>query len=170
MAVCTSPFEGCPCDAEGAMTTCPGVKIHVGNETICPPGVRICQGGMWGACLPTDVGRASSQTQDYQSTCTAGTQVRWGSLTLDGQIPGDAVVGVGIQTSDSHAGLDAESYQLVGAFDASLPLRALDTGTLLALMGRTPGSLLRVTIILMPASDGSMPTVTWNQGFDCVNP
>jgi hypothetical protein len=152
------------------MTACPGIKIHVGSRTICPPGVRICSGGVWGACLSTDVSNASSETQDYQSSCAAGTQVRWGALTLQGQIPGDALVAIGIQSSDSPSGLDSQGYQLVAAFDASLPWTPIDTGAILAAAGQSPGPLLRVTVLLVPASGGAIPTVSLQQAWDCVSP
>ena len=156
------------------MTACPGAKIQVGNRTICPPGVRICRGGVWGACLATDVGAGlTSQTQDYSSTCAGGTKVRWGLLTLDGQTPGNSTVGVGLQTATTSAGLDAEAYQLVAAFDASAahPWGAIDVGAVLAALGQDPGaSFLRVTMLLSPASDGTVPTVQFNLARACIGP
>jgi len=168
----TAVAEGCACGTPGATATCPGAKIHVGTRTICPPGVRVCAGGIWGACLPTDVGAAgiSSVTQDYESTCAGATHVRWGSLVLQGQAPGNSQVGVGVQVANTQAELNAEAYQLVAAFDANVPWSPIDVEASLGAAGVEPGSFLRVTVLRMPSANGTMPTVTWNQAWDCVTP
>jgi hypothetical protein len=99
--------------------------------------------------------------------------VRWGLLTLDGQTPGNATIGVGLQTAATSAGLDAEAYQLVAAFDATSPQPwgPIDVGAALTALGQDPGaSFLRVTMLLSPASDGTMPTVQFSQARACVGP
>jgi hypothetical protein len=170
---CVAPAEGCPCPAAGMQVQCLGPKIRMGNVTSCPPGVRVCQSGRWGACLGTAVHSGFAELkQDYESQCTSGTQVVWGMLSLQGVTPQDSTVGVGIQTAQTESALDDGSYSLVAGFDANsgFPWPAIDVGAALSALGRPSGPWLRVTVLLTPASGGAQPIATWQQDSSCSPP
>jgi hypothetical protein len=160
---CTSPAAGCACTAEGTSIACLGPKIQTGNYTTCTPGVRFCSGGAWGAC----VGKALYQnvdtiTQDFESSCAAGTGVAWSGLTLQGIAPGDSRIDVAVQTADAVAALGAAPLTRVGSFDATMtsPWSGLDVGAALAASGQASAPWLRVTIMLVRGSQsGASPTV-----------
>jgi hypothetical protein len=50
-SACTAPAEGCPCNIEGSVVSCPGPTVRTGNYTTCAPGQRACTGGRWEACV-----------------------------------------------------------------------------------------------------------------------
>jgi hypothetical protein len=170
---CSAPSENCPCDVEGLTVQCNGPKIHQGNYTSCLPGVRVCMGKAWGACVTRTLYQdVDALTQDYTSPCAPGTHVRWGALTLQGFTPDGSQIDIGAQTSDTLAGLDAAPSDLVGAFDgdASAPWENIDVGAALSTQGIGSGQMLRVTVRLVRASpSAASPSVmSWQQASSCV--
>jgi hypothetical protein len=171
---CTGLREGCLCSPSGASAACTAPKVQIGTHEICPPGVMVCTGGYWGACVATDISTAvTSQVQDYESTCTLGTHVQWSPLGLTGQVPTGATIVIGLQSAPSKALLDQEAYEVAGTFDAQSPQpwQPIDVPMSLSSAGQDPlGVYLRVTALLTPTAGGQMPIVSFAQSFVCVNP
>jgi hypothetical protein len=92
-------------------------------------------------------------------------------LTIQGYAPGDSTIGVGVQTGATLLQLDNETYALVAGFDgqARVPWPSLDVSAELGAKGLASGSMLRVTVLLTPATaTGASPMATWQQASTCV--
>ena len=150
---------------------CKGPKIQSGNYTSCQPGVRFCNGGVWGACIgKTLYDNVDSLTQDYVSPCAAGTEVRWASLKLQGYTPADSRIEVAVQAADSASHLDTAPLMRAGSYDseAQSPWTAIDVDRVLA-AGHGSAPFLRVTVSLVRSSNNATsPSVAWQQGSECV--
>jgi hypothetical protein len=173
-SACSTPSENCPCDDDGLTVQCTGPKVHVGDYTSCIPGVRVCMSGSWGACVGRSVYQdIDSVTQDYTSPCAAGTTVRWGALSIQGDTPGDSQIAVAVQTANSEGALDAAQPVLIGGLDgaSTAAWSGIDVGAALANDGLGSGKLLRVTLQLVRASSSSPSPVvmSFQQATTCVS-
>ena len=171
---CAVAAEGCPCAVEGTTATCAGPKIHTGNYTSCSPGTRTCQQGSWGPCIGNAVYQeAATLTEDYSSTCPAGTHVSWGAIGLDGYTPGDSYVDVLAQTADTAALLDSAPAAHVARFDGPTnpDWTSADVESVLGGLGSTSATWLRVTLRLSPASQSAAPPMVaeWRVARTCVS-
>jgi hypothetical protein len=170
---CTAAAQGCPCPHDGETVQCYGPTIHSGNYTSCAPGRRACAGGVWGPCVGKKLYQsADTLTEDYVSPCPPGTVVRWGAIALEGLTPGDSRLEARVQAADTIARLEEAPVVRVARFDGprNSEWTSPNVEALLASSGSATLSHLRVTIALVPSSEGSRPTVVdWSQAIACTS-
>jgi hypothetical protein len=165
--------EGCACDQEGATVQCAAPKVQSGDYTTCAPGKRMCENGAWGACVgKTLYTNSDTLTEDYSSTCSAGSSVHWGAVDLQGKAPDGATIDVFVQTAASQALLATATMVHVTEFTgaSSTSWTSPDVTGVLTAAGLTTSAWLRITLSVASPDASSPAQVTeWRQETTCVS-